>query len=251
MHSVENRLYFHLKSHVYACFFKKEIILLDTQKDEYRILPPELSLCLSKILKSPFNKYLGIYDSLETIPFHQKDLNKAISYLRQEGILAQKDFLYPWYEDLSPTHVKGAFSVDWRIDPKYLHIKSTLPVALRAFKILTEVDLVLRRKGLVGLINIIKEHTKSKLHKDSDLEEQDKYISALNIACLWYPMPVKCLKWLATLSLMLLRHQIPAQFVIGVQNNPFWAHAYVQLNGKVLGDLDILSQQLATILKIP
>jgi Transglutaminase-like superfamily len=59
---------------------------------------------------------------------------------------------------------------------------------------------------------------------------------AMDVACLWYPKPVLCLQRSAATTCMLRSYCVPAQMVIGVQNLPFQAHAWVEVNGGVAND---------------
>jgi hypothetical protein len=60
--------------------------------------------------------------------------------------------------------------------------------------------------------------------------------SALDLACCFYPRRVLCLQRSAVLTMMLRSRGLPAHMVIGAQKLPFKAHAWVVLDGDVLGD---------------
>jgi hypothetical protein len=55
-------------------------------------------------------------------------------------------------------------------------------------------------------------------------------------ACVWYPKRAFCLQrsWVA--SLLLRRHGIPSQVVIGYRPAPLDSHAWVEVDGRVVND---------------
>ena len=59
---------------------------------------------------------------------------------------------------------------------------------------------------------------------------------AVDLAAVLYFKPVQCLQRSAAAACLLKKHGYPAEMVIGVQQVPFAAHAWVELNGAVLGD---------------
>jgi hypothetical protein len=59
---------------------------------------------------------------------------------------------------------------------------------------------------------------------------------ALDVACCFYPRRVLCLQRSAVLVKMLRRHGIPAHMVIGAQKLPFKAHAWVEVDGRIVND---------------
>jgi hypothetical protein len=60
--------------------------------------------------------------------------------------------------------------------------------------------------------------------------------SAVDMACIWYWKEALCLQRSAATSCLLRSHGIFAQMVIGVQQLPFKAHAWVEVDGRVVND---------------
>jgi hypothetical protein len=60
--------------------------------------------------------------------------------------------------------------------------------------------------------------------------------NAINRACVLYFKEVQCLQRSAALVCLLRDLGMPAQLVIGAQQLPFCAHAWVELNGEVIND---------------
>lgn len=59
---------------------------------------------------------------------------------------------------------------------------------------------------------------------------------AVDMACIWYWKEVLCLQRSAAATCLLRKHGIAAQLVIGAQQIPFRAHAWVEVSGKVVND---------------
>jgi hypothetical protein len=59
---------------------------------------------------------------------------------------------------------------------------------------------------------------------------------AVDMASIWYWKPVLCLQRSAATACLLKKHGVPAQMVIGAQQMPFAAHAWVEVNGQVVND---------------
>jgi hypothetical protein len=78
-------------------------------------------------------------------------------------------------------------------------------------------------------------------------EARDRIIAAVNNACVWYPKRSLCLQRSAVLTCMLRSHGFPAHLVIGTQRLPFKAHAWVELDGRVVNDKPDMPQLYAEI----
>jgi hypothetical protein len=64
---------------------------------------------------------------------------------------------------------------------------------------------------------------------------------ALDLAAVLYFRKVLCLQRSAATARLLKKHGLPAQLVIGVQQLPFAAHAWVELDGTVINDRPYIS----------
>src|ERR1700727_2627809 len=60
--------------------------------------------------------------------------------------------------------------------------------------------------------------------------------AAVDLACIWYWKEVLCLQRSAATSCLLKRYGVHAELVIGAQQLPFKAHAWVELDGHVVND---------------
>jgi hypothetical protein len=58
----------------------------------------------------------------------------------------------------------------------------------------------------------------------------------IDLACLWYPKRVLCLHRSAATACLLRKYGVPAEMVLGVQQLPFRAHAWVEVAGRTVND---------------
>jgi hypothetical protein len=64
----------------------------------------------------------------------------------------------------------------------------------------------------------------------------EKICSAVDMACIWYWKEALCLQRSAATVCLLKKFGVPAQMVIGTQQIPFKAHAWVEVDGRVAND---------------
>lgn len=59
---------------------------------------------------------------------------------------------------------------------------------------------------------------------------------AVDVACMWYWKQVQCLQRSAATTCLLRRHGTAAEMVIASRRMPFQAHAWVEVEGRVVND---------------
>jgi hypothetical protein len=64
----------------------------------------------------------------------------------------------------------------------------------------------------------------------------EEICSAVDMACIWYWKEALCLQRSAATACLLREHGVHAQLVIGAQQMPFKAHAWVEVGGRVVND---------------
>jgi hypothetical protein len=65
---------------------------------------------------------------------------------------------------------------------------------------------------------------------------------AMDLACVFYPKSVRCLQRSVATCLLLSRHGIAGQIVIGVRFAPFKSHAWVEVDGIPVNDRPYMRQ---------
>jgi hypothetical protein len=73
-------------------------------------------------------------------------------------------------------------------------------------------------------------------HRVIDRADEQRVCDAITRAACWYWKPVLCLQRSYCAVRMLRAHGIAAQFVIGYRPVPFFSHAWVEVDGRVVND---------------
>ena len=71
--------------------------------------------------------------------------------------------------------------------------------------------------------------------------------AAVDMACIWYWKEVLCLQRSAATACLLKRYGVPAQMMIGAQQMPFKAHAWVEVNARVVNDRPYMREMYAVL----
>jgi hypothetical protein len=107
---------------------------------------------------------------------------------------------------------------------------------------LLEHDLFLRRHpSFEALYDQIRGLPVAKRQPPADAIDRVK--TAIDEACVWYPKRALCLQRSAVAVSLLRSLGVPAQFVYGVQQLPFKAHAWAEVEGQVINDRQEVQQE--------
>lgn len=247
-------MFFHVAKDVYLTYYNDEIIVLDLQKDRYLILQKDMANVVDFALKYEFqsseNRYIPIYPQFKRpVP---NNFYESIEALREMGIIESHNYV----PSASLTLEKKFFSagvenIDWRMAYGDLYIKVPKILLLEAYYFRIKVEALLKLRGFAKLIGAIQKAGNRRSLKVINAQEYHMLTTALNRACFYYPVKTKCLEWAATLALLALKRGWQCNFVIGVQNMPFMAHAWVEANGMVVADTQNLPADLSVILAEP
>jgi hypothetical protein len=75
----------------------------------------------------------------------------------------------------------------------------------------------------------------------------DRICRSAELACIWFWRTPLCLQRSAAICCLLRRYGHPALMVIGVRQIPFRAHAWVELDGRVVSDRPYLRQMYIVV----
>ena len=78
-------------------------------------------------------------------------------------------------------------------------------------------------------------------------EDVERICRAVDIACIWYWKQVLCLQRSAATVSLLRDYGVPAEMVIGAQQMPFRAHAWVEVRERVVNDKPYVSEIYAVL----
>jgi len=106
-------------------------------------------------------------------------------------------------------------------------------------------DLYLGRRNFAALYDKVRNYPVGTQAPASRAVEQ--ICSAVDMACIWYWKEVLCLQRSAATACLLKRYGVPAQMVIGAQHMPFRAHAWVEVDGRVVNDKPYTPEMYAVL----
>ena len=118
-------------------------------------------------------------------------------------------------------------------------------LVLKAYLKLIYFDLYLARGNFSALYDKVRSYPSGKKAEAADAIE--KICSAVDMACIWYWKEALCLQRSAATACLLRRYGIPARMVIGAQQMPFKAHAWVEVNGRVVNDKPYTPEMYAVL----
>jgi hypothetical protein len=226
---------YHLTDHIYITQFQDELILLDLKQDKYTVCFKEFADLVLQLLEGK------VTDPSE---------DTAIQTLLDDRIVEEKENIYPFYIDKKSTS-EGVANVDWRLPLENVRVPFDLEV-VKAFLVLLKVNFYIKFRGFYSGIQSIKNaYNPTNSYTLPTQKELRKLANIVNKACLIYPTRTKCLEWAMTFVLLALKRKWKCNLEIGVQNYPFMAHAWIECNGHVVMDEDVLRDELAIILSEP
>jgi hypothetical protein len=118
-------------------------------------------------------------------------------------------------------------------------------LVLKAYLKLIHFDLYLARGDFAALHHKVRSYPVEEATPAPDSVEC--VCSAVDMACMWYWKEALCLQRSAATSCLLKSQGIRAQMVIGVQQLPFKAHAWVEVDGRVVNDKPYVPEMYAVL----
>jgi hypothetical protein len=115
----------------------------------------------------------------------------------------------------------------------------------KAYLKLIQFDLYLARHNFAALYTKVREYPIGRPPNAPDAVEQ--LCSAMDMACIWYWKEALCLQRSAATACLLKEHGVHAQMVIGAQQIPFKAHAWVEVDGQVVNDKPYTPEMYAVL----
>jgi hypothetical protein len=116
---------------------------------------------------------------------------------------------------------------------------------LKAYWKLILFDLYLARGNFAALYNKVRRYPVR--NKPVAPDAVERICSAVDMACIWYWKEALCLQRSSATACLLKQCGVPAQMVIGAQQMPFKAHAWVEVNGRVVNDKPYMPEMYAVL----
>ncbi len=107
-------------------------------------------------------------------------------------------------------------------------------LVLKAYLKLILFDVYLARGNFAALYHKVRNYPIS--DKAPSPNAVERICAAVDMACIWYWKEALCLQRSAATACLLKNYGGPAQMVIGAQQMPFKAHAWVEVDGRVVND---------------
>src|SRR5260370_39890808 len=118
-------------------------------------------------------------------------------------------------------------------------------LVLRAYLKLIIFDLYLARGNFSALYDKVRKYPRRK--ETPALGAIQRICFAVDMACIWYWKEALCLQRSAATACLLKQYGVPAQMVLGAQQMPFKAHAWVEVGGRVVNDKQYASEMYAVL----
>lgn len=225
---------FFYSNDIYPLMYNDSLIMLDTRLNQYLIFNQETS-----------NIFI---QALET-PLHRLDDNKILKILLDNNILTKDN---RGRNILTKIKSKGVFQIEWKVSYGNLDIPVKKIKLLNAYLYLVYVHFLVRKNAFKSLINVIYNAKKQDvMYRIPTIEECNELETVINRACFYYPKKVKCLEWAVVYVLIALRNNWRVNLVVGVQNYPFLAHAWAEIENHAIGNKQEILEQMGRILTIP
>jgi len=118
-------------------------------------------------------------------------------------------------------------------------------LVLKAYLKLIHFDLYLACGNFAALYDKVRNYPVRSRTLEPDTVEQINH--AMDMACIWYWKEALCLQRSAATACLLRKHGVPAQMVIGAQQMPFKAHAWVEVDRHVVNDKPYTPEMYAVL----
>ena len=118
-------------------------------------------------------------------------------------------------------------------------------LALRAYFSLIHFDVYLGRGNFQDLYQKVARYPIRKAPVPAGAVE--RICAAVDMACIWYWKEVLCLQRSAATACLLRQYGVAAQMIIGAQQMPFKAHAWVEVDGHVVNDKAYMREMYAVL----
>jgi hypothetical protein len=97
-------------------------------------------------------------------------------------------------------------------------------------------EVIRRLGGFYVRQKIIQRWPTASISRRNEEAELPAVCEAVHSAAVWYPKQTLCLQKASVTTSLLRQHGFPADMKIGVRKQPFHAHAWVEVDGQVVGD---------------
>ncbi|MFA6535620.1 MAG: lasso peptide biosynthesis B2 protein [Candidatus Babeliales bacterium] len=248
-------IYFSLSLHVYAARFDDAIVVLDSVQDKYFSIVDSAAQYLDDILNDSFEQDQQKRFVSAEKEYDSEQLNYWISYFIEKKLIFIMDDFRANRKLISsaPLLPGGLKDYQWDTKSNWKPFKQASKIEIiKTFFYLAKIHRILKSKGIQGILDEIKKIVSKQKKSNIPCEQEINSLSAaIDAASLLYPKKTYCLAWASTFVFIALKKNWACNLVIGIQTNPFYAHAWAELAGQVIHDDPVIAQVLSIILKEP
>jgi hypothetical protein len=126
-----------------------------------------------------------------------------------------------------------------------MEVASMSFLVLRAYAGLVQFDFYLARGNFEALYHKVRKCPV--VRRPSLPGVCERVCAAVDTACVWYWKEALCLQRSAATACLLRRYGVQAELVIGAQQMPFKAHAWVEVDGRVVNDKPYTPEMYAVL----
>lgn len=224
-------------------------------QDQYVSIINDAAYYLHCIITSPFY----IDDRQRYVPLScmaNTDIDQLNSWIKHfaakhficQCVLTERKSIAP-----QPLQPGGLIEYQWDHKPTWRPFgQASMLETMKAFFVLRRVHIILKRKGIQGIREIIQQEVVAQNDRYEPSQAQlNRLSAAVDAASVLYPRKTFCLAWAATFVLLALKKKWLCHLEIGIQTNPFYAHAWAISSGNVINDDPVIARVLSIIFKEP
>jgi Transglutaminase-like superfamily len=249
-------IYFSLAKEIYATEFEDAVIILNVAHDQYLSLIDAAAKHFKCIVSTPFtyhetNKYIPCIEHCDEGTV--QSFNDWITEFLNQGFIIKTNS--PETKKVNPgAKVSGGlreYRWDTKKDWKPLR-KTSYYATLKALLTLIRVNRTIKKQSMRGLFSLVNTTKTFIAPTNIPKEPLEHIIAAVDSATKLYPKKTYCLGWATTFVIEARKKGINCNLVVGIQTNPFYAHAWAQLeDNTVVNDDPQITEVLSIIATLP
>jgi hypothetical protein len=110
----------------------------------------------------------------------------------------------------------------------------SLPRTLVAWGVAALLDVVLRAGEMRAVVWLVSRLRPRERDREDNVRRARDVVAPIERALLFYPRQIRCFHSAATATALLRMNRVPCELVVGVRRIPFMAHAWVEVDGRVV-----------------
>jgi hypothetical protein len=245
--------YFSLNKNVYATQYEDAIIILDVERDNYLSLIDDAAKYFNLILSIPFEKSNETYiPAIKETPQNAESYNTWIAEFLEQGLIIPTKTASQKIVNPAAQVSGGLREYKWDTKKNWNPEKNASYVAIaKAWFTLMKVNRAIKKGGMKKLFTLVAQTKNIKKAIKPSQQDLENISAAVDAATKLSFQKTYCLGWATAFVIEARKRGIDCNLKIGIQTNPFYAHAWAEFENKVIHDDQQVAQVLATIATLP